>query len=70
MKFYPIVKCQKNAGSYTQKFYKGYEPRPSSKDIMAARRYIYMYQRISLDDWFVALFNRFVYTQLHVTDHH
>lgn len=31
---------EKNAGGNMQKFYRGYEPRPSSKDIMASRRYI------------------------------
>lgn len=31
---------EKNAGSNTQKFYRGYEPRQSSKDIMAPRRCI------------------------------
>lgn len=44
MKFYPYCEILvKNAGSNTQKFYRGYEPRPSSKDNMALRIYTYVY---------------------------
>lgn len=54
MKFYPYCEILvKNAGSNTQKFYRGYEPRPSSKDNMALRIYTYVYVPTDIAGWLV-----------------